>query len=189
MIEINCVWIFKLRTPILKLKKKCFYFYSKCNQMHQHLKFIFFWNNTTRFGRSFRQSSGVHDCTYSNRYMPNRYRCLLASNQVLQYLFDIYLLLHVQSRTPDDGRKDSPKHVKCYSKIKSIWEVGVSGWTYYRNILRCTVLWMLNLCFQVLFNNISAFSSFNTLSFCLWFIQVNFAVHLIQYISAPIVLF
>jgi len=32
----------------------------------------------------------------------------------LQYLFDICLLLYVQSLTPDDGRKDRPKHVECY---------------------------------------------------------------------------
>ena len=39
--------------------------------------------------------------------------CLLASSQ--QYLFDIRLLQYVQSLIPDDGRKDSPKHVECYS--------------------------------------------------------------------------
>jgi len=43
----------------------------------------------------------------------NRYWCLLASSQ--QYLFDKRLLLYVQSLTPDDGRKDRPKHVECYS--------------------------------------------------------------------------
>jgi hypothetical protein len=26
--------------------------------------------------------------------------------------------VYVQSRTPDDGRKDRPKHVECYSKNK-----------------------------------------------------------------------
>ena len=40
----------------------------------------------------------------------------LASRQ--QYLFDICLLLYVQSWTPDDGRKDCLKHVECHSKIK-----------------------------------------------------------------------
>ena len=40
----------------------------------------------------------------------------LASRQ--QYLFDKCLLLYVQSLTPDDGRKDRPKHVQCHSKIK-----------------------------------------------------------------------
>jgi len=42
--------------------------------------------------------------------------CLLASRQ--QYLFDKCLLLYVQSLTPDDERKDRPKHVECRSKIK-----------------------------------------------------------------------
>ena len=39
--------------------------------------------------------------------------CLLASSR--HYLFDKCLLLYVQSLTADDGRKDSPKHVECYS--------------------------------------------------------------------------
>jgi hypothetical protein len=34
------------------------------------------------------------------------------------YLFDIYLLLYVQCLTPDDGRKDHPKHLEWYSKMK-----------------------------------------------------------------------
>jgi len=46
---------------------------------------------STCFGRSFRPSSGVQHCTYSNRQMSNRYCCLPASRQ--QYLFDKYLLL------------------------------------------------------------------------------------------------
>jgi len=41
--------------------------------------------------------------------------CLLANRQ--QYLFDICLLLYVQSLTLDDGRKDRLKHVECHSKI------------------------------------------------------------------------
>jgi hypothetical protein len=35
-----------------------------------------------------------------------------------QNLYDIYLMLYIQSWTLDDGRKDRPKHVECYSKIK-----------------------------------------------------------------------
>ena len=31
-----------------------------------------------------------------------------------QYLFDICLLLYVQSWTADDGRKDRPKYVECF---------------------------------------------------------------------------
>ena len=42
--------------------------------------------------------------------------CLLASRQ--QNLYNIHLMLYVQSQTPDDGRRDRPKHVECSSKIK-----------------------------------------------------------------------
>jgi len=41
---------------------------------------------------------------------------LLASKQP-QTLYDIYLMLYVQSQTPDDGRRDLPKHVECCYKI------------------------------------------------------------------------
>ena len=40
---------------------------------------------------------------------------LLASKQP-QNLYDIYLMLYVESYTPDDGRKDRPKHVECCYK-------------------------------------------------------------------------
>ena len=75
--------------------------------------FIMEWH-TICFGRSFRPSSAVQDCTYSNQ--TDTAVCLLASRQ--QYLFDKCLLLYVQSWTADDGRKDRPKHVLCHSKIK-----------------------------------------------------------------------
>ena len=42
--------------------------------------FILEWHSTC-FGRSFRPSSGVQDCTYSNRHLSNRYCCLLASKE------------------------------------------------------------------------------------------------------------
>jgi hypothetical protein len=41
---------------------------------------------------------------------------LLVSRE--QYLLDIYLLLYVQSWTPDNGWKDRPKHVECYPQNK-----------------------------------------------------------------------
>jgi hypothetical protein len=34
-------------------------------------------------------------------------------------VYDIYLLLCVQWRTPDDGQRNCPKHVEFYSKIKN----------------------------------------------------------------------
>ena len=45
--------------------------------------------------------------------------CLLASKQSA-VLFDIGLL-YVQSCTPYDGRKDSPKHVECHYKINKCY--------------------------------------------------------------------
>ena len=49
-------------------------------------------------------------------YMSYRFAdCLLASSQ--QYMYDICLLLYVESSTPDDGRKDRPKHVECYTYL------------------------------------------------------------------------
>jgi hypothetical protein len=36
-----------------------------------------------------------------------------------QQLFDICLLLYVQSWAPDDGRKDRPKHVECFTRINN----------------------------------------------------------------------
>ena len=54
-----------------------------------------------------------------------------------QYLFDICLLLYVQSWTPDDGRKDRPKHVECHSKRnKIIWYIGASSWFFHRKRLK-----------------------------------------------------
>ena len=75
--------------------------------MHQCLKFILE-RHSTCFGRSFRPSSGVQDCTYSDRHMSNRYCWLHASmlSCSQQCLFDICLSPYVQSWTPDDGQKD-----------------------------------------------------------------------------------
>jgi len=40
--------------------------------MQEFLKIYFILEyHSTRFGRSFRPSSGVQDCTYSKRYMSN----------------------------------------------------------------------------------------------------------------------
>jgi len=85
------------------------YFYRKSNKMHQCLNlFYFLKKHSTCFGRSFRPSSGIQDCTYCNRHMSNRTDdCLLAELQFhlvpaskqSSVLFDIYtyLLQYVQS--------------------------------------------------------------------------------------------
>jgi len=81
------------------------------------------------FGQSFHPLSGVQDCAYSNRHLSNTAACLLACRQ--PYLFDKCLLPYAQSWTPDNGRKDCPKHAECCSKIKLIWYIGASSWFYY----------------------------------------------------------
>ena len=65
--------------------------------MHQFLKFILFWNNTLHV----LDGLSVHHQEFKTVHT--------ASSQ--QYLYDIYLLLYVQSRTPGDGRTDHPKRV------------------------------------------------------------------------------
>ena len=80
-------------------------------------------------------------------HMSNRYRWLLASKQTA--VSDIWLLLYVHSWILDDRRKDRPKHVECYSKIKKI-DFGASSWFYYRNIsYRC--FWRFNILFEFAF--------------------------------------
>jgi len=86
--------------------------------MHQCIKFILFWNDTLHVSdclsihhqefRTVHTATGICQADTAVR--------LLTSRQ--QYLFDKCLLLYDQSLTPDDGRKDSPKHVECHSKIK-----------------------------------------------------------------------
>ena len=48
------------------------------------------WHSTC-FGRSFHPSSGVQDCTYSNRHLSNRYFCLLASKQTAVSVWLLYV--------------------------------------------------------------------------------------------------
>jgi len=47
-----------------------------------------------------------------------------------QYLFNIYLMLYLQSWTPDDGRQDRPKHVELFqNKNKFYTLVHLVGFT------------------------------------------------------------
>jgi len=96
------------------------YFYRKTNEMHQFLRFtrILFCSSTLQVSDGLsvhhQESKPVH--TASGICQTDSADCLLASSQ--QNLFDVYLMLYVQAETPDDGRKDRPKHVECYYKIK-----------------------------------------------------------------------
>jgi len=42
----------------------------------------------------------------------NEVEYLVPASKQPQNLYDIYLMLYVQSSTPDDGRKHRPKHVQ-----------------------------------------------------------------------------
>jgi len=88
--------------------------------MHQCIKFILFWNDTLHVSDGLsvhhQEYKTAHTATgicqtdtsvcllagtrwkYSNRRLSNRYCSLLAGG-------------YVQSWTPDDGRKERPKHV------------------------------------------------------------------------------
>jgi len=86
--------------------------------MHQCIKFILFRNDTLHVSDGLsvhhQEFKTVH--TAIDKCQRDTAACLLASTQ--QYLYDKCMLLYVQSLTPDDGRKDRPKHVEFHSKIK-----------------------------------------------------------------------
>jgi len=79
--------------------------------MRQSIKFISFWNDTLHVsdGLSVQHQEFKTVHTATGICQTDTAVCLLASRQ--QYLFDICLLVYLRSWTPDDGRKDRPKHV------------------------------------------------------------------------------
>jgi len=76
---------------------------------------LFCWSNTLHVsdGLSVHHQEFKTVRTATDICQTDTAHCLLVSRQ--QYLFDICLLQYVQSLTPDDGRKDRPKRVECYS--------------------------------------------------------------------------
>ena len=117
-------------------------YYSKTNEMHQCIKFILFWNDTLHVSDGLsvhhQEFKTVHTATGICQTDTAVY--LLANRK--QYLFDKCLLLYVQSWTPDDGRKNRPKHVECHSKINKFdtlsKQTAVSVWQ--TPVAVCTVL-------------------------------------------------
>ena len=73
----------------------------------------------TCFRRFFRPSSGAQNCTYSVKYLSDRY---------------CYLTLYVQFWAHDDGRKNRLKHVERLTDINKLWDVA-SFWLYSVNKL------------------------------------------------------
>ena len=47
---------------------------------------------------------------------------------------NLYVLLCVQWKTPDDGQRNCPKHVEFNSKIK-FSEISASSWFYYKKFI------------------------------------------------------
>jgi len=64
---------------------------------------------------------------------------LVSASKQPQNLYGIYLMLYVRSLTPDDGRKDRPKHVDCYQNEINL-RYCASGWFYYRKSLDFNIL-------------------------------------------------
>jgi len=73
--------------------------------------------HSTCFRWVFCPSSGAQNCIYSVRYWSDK-----------------YLTLYVQFWAPDDGRKNSLKHVQRLTEINKLWNVA-SCWLYSANIL------------------------------------------------------
>ena len=61
---------------------------TRCTSVSKY--FILEWHSTC-FGRSFRPSSWIQDCTYSNRHISNRYCCLLVSKHRAVSVLQLYV--------------------------------------------------------------------------------------------------
>ena len=98
---------------------------------------LFFWSNTLHVwdGLSVHHQELKTVNTATGICQTDTADCLLAFPLASsrQYLFDICLLQYVKSLTLDDGRKDRPKHVECYSNkinLRHWWIWLVLLWKY-----------------------------------------------------------
>jgi hypothetical protein len=91
------------------------FFYSKTNQM-QNISNLFYFGITLNMFRTVSPSIIRSRRLYIHQVYVIQVLWLFASKQS-QNLYDIYLILYAQSSTPNDGRRDRPKHVEC-SEIK-----------------------------------------------------------------------
>ena len=98
------------------------------------------WNSTC-FGQFLCASSGVFHCTHSNRYMSYRFADSLwagAFAPAHKLSANLYILLCVQCKTPDEAKRNCPKHVGFHSKNKSEKLMHLVAFIV-RALLRCTV--------------------------------------------------
>jgi len=104
------------------------------------------WNSTC-FGQFLCPSSGVFHCKHSNGICHTGYAdslqagsgswsCLQAVSKPVWHI----PLVCVQWKTPDDGQRNSLKHVEFYSKNKFEKLVHLFGFII-RNLTRCMVTW------------------------------------------------
>jgi hypothetical protein len=85
------------------------YFYSKTNQIH-NISNLFYFGTTLYMFRTVSPSI-IRSLRLYIQHHTIQVMWLLASKQP-HNLCDIYLMLYVQSYTPDDGWKDRPKYVE-----------------------------------------------------------------------------
>jgi hypothetical protein len=102
------------------------YFYSKTQPDAQYLKFILFWNNN------------LHVLEVSPSIIRSLKLYIHASQQP-QNLYGMYLMLYVQSDSWCWTERPS-ETCRLLFQNKINFRCCASGWCYYRNILRCTVL-------------------------------------------------
>jgi hypothetical protein len=70
------------------------------------------------------KTNQMHDISNSFYFGTTLYMFRTVSPSIIRSLrLYVYLTLYIQSWTPDDGRKDHPKHVECCSKMKWIWDI------------------------------------------------------------------
>ena len=115
--------------------------FLKYNQLDALIFQIYFWNQTLHVS----DSSSVHHqkffyCTHSNGIFytglltaASRIRVALVPSwsflQLSANLYNIYHWMCVQWKSPDDGQRNCPKHVRFHSK-KWIWEISASNLFY-----------------------------------------------------------
>ena len=93
------------------------YSYIKTNQMHNISNLFYFGTTLYMFRTVFPSIVRSLRLYIQHQVYVIQVVWLIASKQP-HNLYDIHLKLYVQPKTPDDGRKDRPKHVECCSKIK-----------------------------------------------------------------------
>ena len=105
--------------------------------MHQFLK-IYFWNKILHVS----DSSSVHHqeffTVHSNGICHTGLLTACEQDPASKLSANLYVLLCVQWKAPDDGHRNCPKHVEFYSK-KKFWEISASSWFYYKKLFSVVV--------------------------------------------------